>query len=114
MNLKQRLEAIKPAAETRIPAEARAIMHRGNRGSVQVRNRQSRRQSWPKGAHLRSRESALGPCQLGGAAGEGPSGRQLLPRSMVTVLQCGAGGSAAERRANHRTGRLAGRDLTSA
>jgi hypothetical protein len=28
MNLKQRLEAIKPAAETRIPAEARAIMHR--------------------------------------------------------------------------------------
>ena len=28
MNLKQRLEAIKQAAETRIPTEARPIMHR--------------------------------------------------------------------------------------
>ena len=28
MNLKQKLEALRNAAETRIPAEARAIMHR--------------------------------------------------------------------------------------
>jgi hypothetical protein len=28
MNLKQRLEALRKATETRIPAEARAIMHR--------------------------------------------------------------------------------------
>jgi hypothetical protein len=28
MNLKQRLEALRKASETRIPAEAQAIMHR--------------------------------------------------------------------------------------
>ncbi len=107
MSLEEKLAAIREMAKTRQPPEVRAVMHRATEDlrASGIMDRVAKVGTVAPDFTLPNQAGAAG--EPGRPAGAGAGGAVVLPGPLVTLLQRGAGRSAAGPARDHRRRRLA-------